>query len=402
MKYIQQEKGFKRLEVLTITKEMKGVLSYTDYRMLGYLLPSILLWVTVSISLAIISSLIYYTIIKRLCKCCFTRSCIKFFKKCPKCTIIRNGVKDVIIRVSNFLLFEFVEQEGNKECEDENEEDGHLEESSASEDTDPENENGSHDEPVDNENGSHDKPVDDETNDQQENQLTLVHEYQEYTQIELGTSMGRKKEKKQLLYYLYGVQVHYRLIQFLFVVSLSIIGMGFVLFWNTFMVQYTAGCDSRYDCFVTKTNNKNSTLYEPITNCTDFKNDNNSDARCYRLVFNFSEGIGAAGGFLFAMRVLVNLLVYVTIRVRKMKCNNACCRITVKFAVLITIFTLQLAVTLVAPIVFVAKLVTIVSEEAPQYVYQFAVYIYMSLFLLFVVPFVAIGTKNSKTNEQKS
>ena len=179
-----------------------------------------------------------------------------------------------MIRLSNFLLFEFVVQQGNKECE-ENEEDVHLEESSASEDTDPENENGSHDEPVDNENGSHDEPVDDETNDQQENTLTLVHEYQEYTQIELGTSMGRKKEKKQLLYYLYGVQVHYRLIQFLFVVSLSIIGMSFVLFWNTFIAEAVYGCDSEYgDCFVLYTGNKNYRPEELITNCTDF-NENN-------------------------------------------------------------------------------------------------------------------------------
>ena len=378
---------------------MKGLLSYTDYRKLQrHPMPSTLQFVIISISLTIMSSLIFYTIIKRLCKCCFTRSCINFFKKCPKCTVIRNGVKDVIIRVSNFLLFEFVEQEGNKECE-ENEEDGHLEESSASEDTATENENGSHDEPVDNENGSHDELVDDETNDQQEN--TLVHEYQEYTQIELGTSMGRKNEKKQPLYYLYGVQVHYRLIQFLFVVSLSIIGMGFVLFWNTFMVKHINSCDSGYDCFVTKTDNKNYTLYQLITNCTDFKNDNRSVAICFKLVFKFTEGIGDAGGFLFAMQVLVNLLVYFTIRVRKMKCNNECCRITVILAVLITIFILQLAVTLVAPIAL--ELVTIDSEsdsETPQRWYQFVTYIYMSFILLLVVPFVAIGTKNSKTNEQ--
>ena len=377
---------------------MKGVLSYTDYRRLVYSVPSTLLTVIMIISLHIIGSLIYYTIIKRLCKCCFTRSCIKFFKKFPKCTVIRNGVKDVMIRVSNFLLFEFVVQEGNKEYA-ENKEDDHLEESSARDDNDPENENGSHNEPVDNENGSHDEPVDDETNDQQENTLTLVHEYQEYTQIELGTSMGRK-EKKQLLYYLYGVQVHYRLIQFLFVVSLSIIGMGFVLFWNTLIAEAIYDCDSEYDCFVSYTDNINYRPQQLITNCTDFKDNNIADSICYKLVFNFSEGIGDAGGFLFAMQVLVNLLIYITIRVRKMKCNNACCRLTVKFAVLLTIFILQLAFTLVAPITFV--ITGSIVYKTFQRLYQFWAYIYMSIILLFVVPFVAIGTKNSKTNEQKS
>ena len=268
--------------------------------MLASIVPLTLLLVIIIISLQIINSLIYYTIIKRLCKCCFTRSCINFFKKFPKCTVIRTGVKDVMIRVSNFLLFEFVVQEGNKECE-ENEEDDHLEESSASEDTDPENENEPHDEPVDNENGSHDEPVDNETNDQQENTLTLVHEYQEYTQIELGASMGRTKVRKQLLYYLYGVQVHYRLIQFLFAVSLSIIGMSFVLFWNTFIAEQIYGCDSEYDCFVLQTDNINYTQYQLITNCTDFKDNNIAFSICYKLVFNFSEGIGDGGGFLFAM-----------------------------------------------------------------------------------------------------
>ena len=367
--------------------------------MLVYSVPLTLLGVIIFITLTIISSLIYYTIIKRLCKCCITRSCIKFFKKCPKCTIIRDGVKDVMIRLSNFLLFEFVVQEGNKEFE-ENGEDDHLEESSAREDTASENENGSHDEPIDNENGSHDEPVYDETNDQQENELTLVHEYQEYTQIELSTSTGRKKEKKQLLYYLYGVQVHYRLIQFLFVVSLTIIGMGFVLFWNIFIAEQIYGCDNEYDCFVFQTE------YSPpelITNCTDFKDNNIAFSICFKLVFKFSEGIGDSGGFLFAMQVLVNLLIYVTIRIRKMKCNNACCRRTVKFAVLLTIFILQLALTLVAPITFVlTEPVVYKTFQTLQRRYQFWTYIYMSIILLFVVPFVAIGTKNSKTNEQKS
>ena len=373
---------------------MKGVLTYTQYQMLVSIVPFTLLLVIIIISAHMINSLIYYTIIKRLCKCCFTRSCIKFFKKFPKCTIIRNGVKDVMIRVSNFLLFEFVVQEGNKECEEN--EDVHLEESAASEDTDPENENGSHDEPVDNENGSHDEPVDDETNDQQEN--TLAHEYQEYTQIELGTSMGRKKEKKQLLYYLYGVQVHYRLIQFLFVVSLSIIGKSFVLFWNTFIAEAVYGCDSEYDCFDFE--------YSPpelITNCTDFNENNDRfDTICFKLVFNFSEGIGAAGGFLFAMQVLVNFLIYITIRVRKMKCNNERCRLTVKIAVLLTIFILQLALTLVAPITFVKIVLNYNTLLTPQRSLQSLAYLYMSIILLFVVPFVAIGTKNSKTNEQQS
>ena len=381
---------------------MEGVLSFEQYQMLVSIVPIALLLVIISISLQIINSLIYYTIIKRLCKCCFTRSCIKFFKKCPKCTVIRNGVKDVMIRVSNFLLFELVVQEGNKECE-ENDQDDHLEESSAREDTATDIENGSHDEPVDDENGSHDEPVDDETNDQQENTFTLVHEYQEYTQIKLGTSMGRKKEKKKLLYYLYGVQVHYRLIQFLFVVSLSIIGMSFVLFWNIFIAEEIYGCDNEYDCFVWQTDNINYTTEELITNCTDFKNNNNNAvAICYKLVFNFSEGIGAAGGFLFAMQVLVNLLIYITIRVRKMKCNNACCRLTVKFAVLITIFILQLAFTLVAPIVIDRSVPVQKTIQTLQSYLQGLTYMYTSIILLLVVPFVAIGTKNSKTNEQKS
>ena len=291
-----------------------------------------------------------------------------------------------MIRVSNFLLFEFVVQERNKQCKESGEDD-HLEKNSARENNDPENENGSHDE-----------PVDDETNVQQENELTLVHEYQEYTQIELGTSMGRKKEKKQ--YYLYGVQVHYRLIQFLFVVSLSIIGMSFVLFWNTFIAEAIYGCDSEYDCFVYYTDSINYRPQQLITNCTDFKDNNISFSICFKLVFNFSEGIGNSGGFLFAMQVLVNLLVFVTIRVRKMKCNNACCRLTVKFGVLITIFILQLALTLVAPITFV--ITGLIVYKSFQRLYQFWTYIYMSFILLFVVPFVAIGTKNSKTNEQKS
>ena len=99
----------------------------------------------------------------------------------------------------------------------------------------------------------------------------------------------------------------------------------------------------------------------------------------------------------------MNLLIYFTIRVRKMKCNNACCTITVKFAVFITIFILQLAITIVAPITTVNSVPVVYKTFLTlQRQYQFLIYIYMSFILLFVVPFVAIGTKNSKTNEQKS
>ena len=103
------------------------------------------------------------------------------------------------------------------------------------------------------------------------------------------------------------------------------------------------------------------------------------------------------------MQVLVNFLIYVTIRVRKMKCNNACCRITVKIAVLLTIFILQLALTLIGPITFVlTDPVVYNSIVTPQRSLRSSAYLYMCIIVSFVVPFVAIGTKNSKTNEHKS
>ena len=366
---------------VTMTKEMEQAISYTHYQMLAYTVPGTLLFVITFIATVIISSMIHYTIVKRLCKCCFTKSCINFLKKCPKCSVVRNGFKDVMIRMSNFLLFEFEVQEGNKESG----EDGQLEGRTA-QDTDPDD------------NDQQDESVVSEANDGQEYELKLVQEYQEYTQIEQSTS---QKRKKQLLYFLYGVQVHYRVIQFLFVVSLGVIGMSFVLFWNTFIAEEMYGCDSDYDCFVMHTSDKHYNQCELITNCTEFKDNKFAVAICYRLVFKFSEGIGDSGGFLFAMQVMVNVLIYVTLRVRKINCNNESRRITVVTLLSLTMFTLQLVATLIAPVViFILEPKVNETIRTPQRLLQFWTYIYMSFILLFVVPFVAIGTKHSNTNKQ--
>ena len=189
---------------------------------------------------------------------------------------IRNGFKDVTIRVNKFLLIEFEERDINREVQDTSKvtEGSQLSQSRGSE--------------------------------------RLVNENIELLDKNTDLQKRVNGEKK---YSLYGVQVHYWVLQILFIFFLAVFGMSFVLFWNTFIADEKIGCDNEWDCFYTI----NNSLREPI-DCKLY--DENATTICFRKALKFPEGIGAAGGFMFAMQVLVNLLIYITVRVRSITCSS--------------------------------------------------------------------------------
>ena len=276
------------------------------------------------------------------CKRC---TCTRDFRN-PFSKPIRNGFKDVMIRVNKFLLIEFEESDVNIKVQDTGKvtERSELSQSGGSE--------------------------------------RLVNENIELLDKNTDLQKRANEEKK---YSLYGVQVHYRVLQILFIAFLAVFGMSFVLFWNTFIVDEKIGCDSEWDCFYTS----NSSLRETI-DCTQY--DENATTICFRIALKFPEGIGDAGGFMFAMQVLVNFLIYITVRVRSITCSSRRDKIG-RFVLLGIIIIVQLVATVIVPLCLRALPEIQTTLRTSQRELQFWTYMYMSFILLIIVPAIALGVK---------
>ena len=160
----------------------------------------------------------------------------------------------------------------------------------------------------------------------------------EFEEDEGDFSVFGEKTNKVLLYYL-------------FLVVITIIGSSFVLFWNTFITDEMYGCDSGWDCFPLHVSNNTPIQSTSITdNCTNYIDDENVTVICYKLALKYSEGIGDGGGFMFAMQVLVNVLIYITVRMKSFKrCSEKCMCIT-NYGLLALLWLSQLAITIITPL----------------------------------------------------
>ena len=200
-------------------------------------------------------------------------------------------------------------------------------------------------------------------------------------------------------FFLYGVEVRDCLIYYLFLIFLTIIGASFILFWNTFITDEFYGCDSGWDCFPLHVSNNTPIQSEPITeNCTDYINNENVTVLCYKLALKYSEGIGDGGGFMFAMQVMVNILVYATVGTQNStcckRCCNKCCYITI---IMITVWLLQLTITIALPLgLYANRLDVRETLDTPQRKFQFATYMCMNFILLPLVPTIGIQYWSNK------
>ncbi len=53
----------------------------------------------------------------------------------------------------------------------------------------------------------------------------------------------------------------------------------------------------------------------PITDCSEHTVKENTTIICFQVVFKYSEGLGKAGGFLFSMQVIINIVIYVVVSI---------------------------------------------------------------------------------------
>ena len=123
------------------------------------------------------------------------------------------------------------------------------------------------------------------------------------------------KKEGENEYRLYGVQVHLFVLQYLFIVLLTIISVTLLSFWNTFLADTSVDqCDTLSDCFPIHRGTETPIQATPITDCDDFPTTENVSVLCFRVVYRYSEGLGEAGGFLFSMQVVTNILIYAVLR----------------------------------------------------------------------------------------
>ena len=171
-----------------------------------------------------------------------------------------------------------------------------------------------------------------------------------------------------------------------------IVGTMFITFWNVYLVEESVGgdCEANFDCF--PKDGDDYLQQEPVSNCSMFEFNGNVTYECYRLVFRYAEGLGAAGGILIFTAVFSKLYfsllvtIYDTIEDRK----SFYCRLIfygIVWAGAATIFILFIAVS--------------VSVEAMRdqifqtvtYQIQFAMYALSLLVIVVSGVLVAVGVE---------
>ena len=124
------------------------------------------------------------------------------------------------------------------------------------------------------------------------------------------------KNLAKVQYRLHGVPVHLFVLQYLFIMLLSILAMSLLSFWNVFFVESEVdACNELLDCFPMYRDNLTPIDINPIIDCTQHTVNENTTIICFQVVFKYSEGLGEAGGFLFLMQVIINIVIYVVVSI---------------------------------------------------------------------------------------
>ena len=106
-----------------------------------------------------------------------------------------------------------------------------------------------------------------------------------------------------------------------------IVGTIFITFWNVYMVEESVGggCENNFDCFPKV--GDDFLQQEPVNNCSMFEHNGNVTYECYRLVFRYAEGLGAAGGILAFTAVFSKLYFALLVTVYNNLEGKGCCRL---------------------------------------------------------------------------
>ena len=124
-------------------------------------------------------------------------------------------------------------------------------------------------------------------------------------------------EENDEIYKLFNVQMHGFVLHYIFLVIMGNIAVCIISFWNVFGVDILINeWHSRYDCFPLNKADLSpiETLPMDYKNFEGYVSDDNVTIVCFQLTRKYSEGLGKAGGFLFIVQLLTNILIYFTVR----------------------------------------------------------------------------------------
>ena len=173
-----------------------------------------------------------------------------------------------------------------------------------------------------------------------------------------------------------------------------IVGTIFITFWNVYLVEESVGgnCEANFDCFA-----KVGDEYlqqEPVSNCSVFEFNGDVTYECYRLVFRYAQGLGAAGGVLFFTGLFSRFYFALLVTIYNIK-DLRCCRFIlygIVWAGATTVFILFIAISVGVPM-FRETIFQTITDQI-----QFAMYA-LSLLVIIVSGVVVASGIEIKNNK---
>ena len=219
------------------------------------------------------------------------------------------------------------------------------------------------------------------------------------------------EKKNDKGYVIFGRKIEVSAFTLLTVIIVPVISSTcFITFWNVYAVEEAVGgaCVKNFDCFPRM--GGEYLQQEPVDNCSSLsflppdslQNDSNASSlpleldityNCYRLVFRYAEGFGAAGGILAFTALISKLYFSMLVSIRQGFDQKGClCRFllyTFIWLVCAGIFIIFLGVNLGVPAVRVAVFRTVTD------IIQFVMYTITLALIIITGVIVAFGIEDS-------
>lgn len=157
----------------------------------------------------------------------------------------------------------------------------------------------------------------------------------------------------------------------------SILSASFITFWNTYMVEEQIGnsCNSNYDCFPIQ--NGKVLQSTPVLNCSHWPQD--TEYKCYQLVYSYVRGVSATGGILFFASVMLKIYIVTLLaprNIRNIFCKWLCYCLVIIGGSLVTVLFILLHTTIPHPKDSVFRTAT---HNIQFVVYSFVLFVVFSI-----------------------
>ena len=207
----------------------------------------------------------------------------------------------------------------------------------------------------------------------------VTHERDTFDGGEIG-EVNLTKKITERRYYIFGVKVKKFFVHLLFLIIILMILTSAVSFFSTFLTETAFSCEENFDCFLKLSDDEYSN--NRLEDCGNYTF---NEIICFRLAYKYSEGLGEAGGFIFIMQVLINFLAWMAVRLGSKvgkHCNvwaTTSLSLVISFAYIFTVILMPYFITLERPDVYD-------TFRSPQRQLQLFVYAYSNIVLVVIPP----------------